>query len=87
MSEQMTKNPWAYFAGGVAAGLVFTTFVLVIAFVALIQPTYDKQTAALTQVSQQRDACIEAQNLKAAIEAEHTKQQGITLTVPLPASR
>jgi hypothetical protein len=86
MSEQTAKNPWSYFAGGIAAGLVFTTLIFVIAFLAWIQPTYEKQTTLLTQVSQQRDACIEAQNVKAALEADRAKQ-GITLTVPLPSSR
>jgi hypothetical protein len=90
MPEQTAKNPWSYFAGGIAAGLVFTVLVFVIAFVAWIQPTFDKQSEVLTQVSQQRDACNQAQlvdqamKTQAAADAERAKQQGITVTLPVP---
>jgi hypothetical protein len=84
MSEQSAKFPWAHVAGGAAAGVLFTVLIFAIAFVAWIQPTYEKQSQLAAQVTQQRDACIEAQNIKAALEADRAKQ-GITLTVPLPS--
>lgn len=89
MSEQTAKNPWWYFAGGIAAGLMFTTLIFLLSFVGWVQPTFDKQSEALTHVAQQRDACNQAQlveqAMKAQADADRAKQQGITLTVPLPS--